>query len=116
MFGDLIQFECFHMREWLRVSKAGNWIERRARTCADDHVGSAELAPCAIWQRGLHSPRAGEVSIAENEFRSRLFIILEIQIVQSGHHSAFPAAHYSHIHCEIFAGDAELFASANVRC
>src|ERR1700722_15724416 len=25
MFGDFVQFECFHVREWLCVNKTGNW-------------------------------------------------------------------------------------------
>src|SRR6266404_6782875 len=115
MVGDLVQFECFDMREWLRVSKAWNGIQDGARTCTDDHVGSAELMPCPVGQCGLHSPGTDEASGAEDEFRSALFVIVEIQFVQGRYHPAFAVAHERHSDCEAFFSYAEVFTSANVR-
>src|SRR6476646_3645753 len=116
MFRDLVQFECFDMREWLRLSKSWSRIQNGARTGTDDHIGSAELTLGSIAQCGLHRPVTDEASVATNEFRSSLFVLVEIEFVQARYHRPFAAAHRRHIDFEIIPNDAELFTSANVGC
>src|SRR6266404_87868 len=100
------------MRKWLRVSKTINGFWRCARACTDDHMDSAELAPCPIRKCSLQSPGTCEAAGAENEFRSGLFVIVEIHIVQARYHPAFTAAHRRHIDCEAVSGNAEVFTHA----
>src|SRR5580765_1337040 len=116
MLRDLVQFECFDMCEWLRLSKAWSRIQNCARTGTDDYIGSAELALRSIAQCGLHRPVTDEASVATNEFRSSLFVIVEIEFVQARYHRAFAVAHGRHIDSEIIPNDAEFLTSANVGC
>ena len=76
MTGDLIEFERFHVREWLRFREARNWIESRARARADDYVGAAKSALSSIGQRDLYGARADEATSAENEFSASFFVIV----------------------------------------
>src|SRR6478672_5392343 len=116
MFRDLVQFECFDMRERLRLSQSWSRIQNGARPGADDHIGSAELALRSIAQGSLQSPGTDKTSGATNEFRSGPFVIVEIEFVQARYHRAFAAAHRGHIDFEILPNDAEFFTSANVGC
>src|SRR5215475_9305979 len=116
MFGDLIEFECLDVREWLCVNKARNWCEDSPCTGINDYMGSTELTTCSISECGLQLPRSNETSGAANEFRSTLLVMVEVHGIPVRYHLAFPATNGRHINGELFFGYAELFASAKVRC
>src|SRR4029077_7888723 len=101
MFGDLVQFKCFDVREWMRLSKSWSRIQNCARTGTDDHIRSAELALCSIAQCGLHSPVTDKTPDSTNEFSSSLLVIVEIEFLQARYHRAFAAAHRRHIDFEV---------------
>ena len=48
VIGNLIQFECFDMREGLRIDRAGNGFECGVGAGVDDYVGSPEVTRCSI--------------------------------------------------------------------
>src|SRR6266404_6464301 len=116
MFTDFIEFECLDVREWLCVSQARNRVNYSARTCANDHVRSAELTPCSVAKCDLQSSRSDEAAGATNEFRSGLFVIVEVQFVQARYHPALTVTDGRHIDRDAISSDAELFTSADVRC
>src|SRR5580658_3955777 len=114
MFGDFIELKRFDMRQRARVDQAWNRVQRSARPGADDHVRSAEQAACTIAQGCLYRSRRDEAPRRENQFRARLLVVVEVEIVQPRNHLAFAVAHHRDIHSEVFFGDAEGFAVANV--
>src|SRR5229473_2071775 len=90
-------------------SSASMWLSGRASA----RPGMDSRA--ARNQRDLQGLRCDESAGAKNEFGSRLFVVLEIDVVPTGYHLAFTLADYRHIHGEVPFGYAELFAPSQIR-
>src|SRR5438105_1876345 len=116
MFGNLIEFECLDMRERLRFSKTRNCCQRGPRTGTDDYVGAAELTAGPVGESDLQCSRSYEPSGSQDELPSRVPVILQIHLVHARYHLALAVTDTGHINREAIASDAELLASAKVRC
>src|SRR5260370_2592934 len=85
------------------------------RTRADDHVSAAELAPGAVWQRGLYGLWTYEACGTEDKLRSALLVFGEMRVDQARDHRAFAVTDGRHINSEAVSGDPELLTPAHVR-
>src|SRR5271163_1973983 len=114
MPGNLVQFECLDVREWLRIGQAGNWFQCRPRTRAHDYIGSAEAASSSAGKSDFQSFWAYEASRPENKFRARLCVVVEIHFVQARYHRALSATHCCHVNPQAIREYAELLASTKI--
>ena len=102
------------MRERLRFSKAGNRSQRGPRTGTHDTVGAAQPTAAPVGQADLQRSGSSEPSGSQNELRSRASVIVQIDLVQAGHHRALAVPDARHIDLEAGVRDAEFLASAKV--
>jgi len=114
MLGHFIQFQCFHMRQRLRVGNSRDRLDDRVRASADDDVGSAKLSPRPIRKRDFQSSRTNEASDAEDQLRAAALEILQVHLVQAPHHSAFARQHRRHVNRRTRLCDSAAFRSAKV--
>ncbi len=85
------------------------------RARADNYIGSPESSSRSASKSDFQSFRAYEASQPENEFRARLLVVVEIQIVQARYHRAFSGPHCRHFNPEAVREQTELFASTKIR-
>src|SRR2546430_180736 len=115
MLGNFVQLQCFDMCEGFCVSKAGDWFDRCACARIDDHIAGAKLTCTPVSKFRFERFGTDKASRAKDEFRAGLPIVLEINVVPAGYHSAFAFTNNAHVHREVSFGHAELFASAEIR-
>src|SRR5262245_2073114 len=115
MLGNHIQFECFDMRERLRLSQTGNRFQRRVRTRTDNHLVSTDSASCSIRLCDLQCSGTDEAAGPQDELHPALLKNVEMNIDRVGYHPALAVTHSRHIDPELGNRDAELSTPAHVR-
>src|SRR5215813_5942596 len=115
MLGNDIQFECFDMRERLRLSQTRNRFYRRARTRTNNHLVPMDSANCSIRLCDLQCSRTNEAAGPQDEFHPALLKNVEMNIDRVGYHPALAVTHSRHIDSELVNRDAELSTPAHVR-
>src|SRR6185437_5555728 len=115
MLGNYVQLECLDVGERLRFSKTGDRSQCGPRTGTHDHVGATELTAAPIRQGDLQRSRSYEPSGSRNELRSRGAEVIQVDLVQAGHHRALAVPDARHIDLEAVFVDTEFLASAKVR-
>src|SRR5262249_13834333 len=74
-----------------------------------------QQTPRPVGENDLHSSRSDEpTGSSQNQYRSRVFVVFKVHVVETGYHPAFALADSRHVDCEAVVSDAKLFAPANV--
>src|SRR5262249_23623950 len=77
----------------------------------DDHISSPESTRCSIRKYDFDRSWTDKATGAENEFRSALPIIFQIDVIPVRHHSAFALTYGAHVDSEISLRYPKLFTS-----
>src|SRR6516164_4244869 len=117
MFRNFIEFECFDMRERLRINKTGNRSQRSPRTGADDDIRAKQLTCGPVGKSDLDSSGSYKpASSSQYQDCACVLVVLQIHLVQAGHHLALALTDAGHINREAVVSDAKFLASAKVGC
>src|SRR5262249_2144057 len=113
--GDLVELKSFDMCERLPFGETRYWFQCSVSAGVDDHICSSQLARCPVRKSSLDCFGPDEASGPENQFRTALFVVLQIDVIPARHHPAFPFANLAHINGEVSVDDPELATSPEVR-
>lgn len=116
MFGNLVEFKRFNMRERPRFCEAWNRFELGTRAGTDDHVRAAQSTGSPVGEGDLHSPVSDESPGSQNELSPGLLIVVQIHLIHAAHHLPFALTNAGHVNREAVVRDPKLPTIAEIRC
>src|SRR5258706_1762839 len=103
------------MCEGFGVGKGGDGFDLCVAARSDGHIAPGKVLCLPASKFCFKRLGTDKASRAEDEFRAGLLIVLDINVIPAGYHSAFAFANSAHVHREVPFGRAELFTSAEIR-